>query len=584
MTGLVNYEKRKNLNIFQSLEKIDCTKTQNYIPIYRRFFNLNETNYNNVNFNHTHYIENVTKKLDENMYKCVISHKGKKRDEKVFFKFAPLIDPVKVMIGKYQYDDTIMTLPQLLSTPSSVNAKILDVNNSAYVDGGFAYLSSQLLSSRDFIHGIKYYGSFLSIKKNFKVNVFDDLEYMIKSDYFNKNKNKLFEVENYSDYFDDEASCSNLPPIRIDRTNDKLEIGPIEQIGDEIFDNVFTDIVPKKNVDIDNSTLELISDPLDISSLTKENVQEHNLQSVNEYSRSVKSDSDSSCSSRTSHTNSKDEEELSSDDESGESGDSDDDTEDSEDEIINATMPQFPVQVICMESCDNTLDELIIDDKLNEEKWLSALMQIIMVLITYQKAFHFTHNDLHTNNIMYVHTKKRYLFYKVNNKHYRVPTFGKIFKIIDFGRAIYKYDGKVMCSDSFSPTGDAATQYNIEPYYNSDKPRLEPNYSFDLCRLACSIFDYLVDEMSEIKDLSKCDPVTRIIVEWCIDDNGINVLYKNNGTDRYPDFKLYKMIARCVHKHTPMEQLKRREFADFEFDKNNIAKKEHVMDIDNIAM
>ena len=141
-----------------------------------------------------------------------------------------------------------------------------------------------------------------------------------------------------------------------------------------------------------------------------------------------------------------------------------------------------------------------------------------------------------------------------------------------------------MCSDSFSPTGDAATQYNIEPYYNSNKPRLEPNYSFDLCRLACSIFDYLVDEMSEIKDLSKCDSVTRIIVEWCIDDNGINVLYKNNGTDRYPDFKLYKMIARCVHKHTPMEQLKRREFADFEFDKNNIAKKEHVMDIDNIAM
>ena len=36
---------------------------------------------------------------------------------------------------------------------------------------------------------------------------------------------------------------------------------------------------------------------------------------------------------------------------------------------------------------------------------------------------------------------------------------------------------------------------------NEKKPRLEPNYSFDLCRLACSIFDYLVEDFDEIKDL-----------------------------------------------------------------------------------
>jgi DNA repair exonuclease SbcCD ATPase subunit len=36
-------------------------------------------------------------------------------------------------------------------------------------------------------------------------------------------------------------------------------------------------------------------------------------------------------------------------------------------------------------------------------------------------------------------------------------------------------------------------------------------------------------------------------------------LYKNNGEERYPDFKLYKMIARCVHKHTPHAQLERTE-------------------------
>jgi len=138
-----------------------------------------------------------------------------------------------------------------------------------------------------------------------------------------------------------------------------------------------------------------------------------------------------------------------------------------------------------------------------------------------------------------------------------------------------------MCSDSFQLGGDASTQYNTEPYYNDKKPRLEPNYSFDLCRLACSIFDYLVDSMDSIRDLNKCDAITRVIVEWCLDDNGINVLYKNNGADRYPDFKLYKMIARYVHNHTPQAQLERKEFNAFTISKNKIPNNEKVLNLDN---
>ena len=92
----------------------------------------------------------------------------------------------------------------------------------------------------------------------------------------------------------------------------------------------------------------------------------------------------------------------------------------------------------------------------------------------------------------------------------------------------------------------------------------------------------MVDDLKDIKDLNKCDKITRIIVEWCIDDNGINVLYKNNGTDRYPDFKLYKMIARCVHNHTPQAQLDRPEFKKFETNKSEIPNVEPVMDIDKM--
>ena len=37
---------------------------------------------------------------------------------------------------------------------------------------------------------------------------------------------------------------------------------------------------------------------------------------------------------------------------------------------------------------------------------------------------------------MYSCCKTEFLYYKINNKYFKVPTYGKIFKIIDFGRAI----------------------------------------------------------------------------------------------------------------------------------------------------
>jgi hypothetical protein len=312
--------------------------------------------------------------------------------------------------------------------------------------------------------------------------------------------------------------------------------------------------------------------------------------------------SGSTCSSRTSHTNEND---LSDNEENDTENDEENNTkkisdngsnhsdenevwEDCssetsiEEESLILTFPQFPVQLICMEQCENTFDDLIIRGDITDDEWFSALMQVIMILITYQKMFSFTHNDLHTNNIMYVPTNQKFIYYVYKKKTYKVPTFGKIYKIIDFGRAIYKFNGKIFCSDSFQTGGDAATQYNTEPYFNEKKPRLDPNFSFDLCRLACSIFDYIVDDFDSIKNINDCSPLVKLIVEWCIDDNGINVLYKNNGVERYPDFKLYKMIARYVHNHTPINQLERPEFSKFVISKKNISKNEYVFNIDEI--
>ena len=263
--------------------------------------------------------------------------------------------------------------------------------------------------------------------------------------------------------------------------------------------------------------------------------------------------------------------------------DDEDETYYDEDETLWAVIKEFPVSAIMLEKCDNTLDSLMMgEEEMSDGEWKSALMQVIMTLITYQKVFGFTHNDLHTNNVMFVHTDKTHVYYLFNKKYYRVPTYHRIFKIIDFGRAIYKYKGRIICSDSFSATGDAATQYNIEPYFNDNKPRLEPNFSFDLCRLGCSIFDYFIDNMGDVAKVCKTNAVAKLIVDWVTDDQNRNILYKTNGEERYPDFKLYKMIARSVHKHTPQAQLLKPIFVDYEVPKKKIKTTNRIMNIDKL--
>ena len=153
----------------------------------------------------------------------------------------------------------------------------------------------------------------------------------------------------------------------------------------------------------------------------------------------------------------------------------------------------------------------------------------------------------------------------------------------------------MICSDSYHPKGDAATQFNFGPYLNENKPVVEPNYSFDLCRLACSLYDSFVDDTDvdeddfddkdEMKDyLEKkvaLKDIEDLVKEWCTDDNNNNVLYKSNGKERYPGFKLYKMITRTVHKHTPDAQLEKPLFRKFVVKMRNINRKE-LINIDAI--
>ena len=188
--NIIFYQKRKNSELFKTLEKSDgifLSNPQNYIPIYNRFFSLSETNFNSVNLNNKWYLYNIKNKLEDtnNLFHCRIKNMNtdKIKEKTIFIKLAPLLDPFKFLVGKYNIsDEKLYKLPSLNSNDSDCHSKFLDANNSAYIDGFFVYLTSILKNDFQFNHGLDYFGSFLAIKNNYVLNVFDDLEYLNNSE------------------------------------------------------------------------------------------------------------------------------------------------------------------------------------------------------------------------------------------------------------------------------------------------------------------------------------------------------------------------------------------------------------------
>ena len=59
---------------------------------------------------------------------------------------------------------------------------------------------------------------------------------------------------------------------------------------------------------------------------------------------------------------------------------------------------------------------------------------------------------------------------------------------------------------------------------------------------------------------------------------------KIHDEERYPDFKLYKMIVRKVHNHIPEKELKHKYFDKFIVPKKEIKKGSKILNIDTINL
>ena len=545
-------------NYIQSQDDIEndynpfqINKLQKYNPIYDTLFTLSSKNYNTIQLNHSNHFINT---------QLVVDMSNNEHNQDVFFKYSPLLDPLHYMVGKYEKDKEYihnLPYPTCISKDVSDNviSKISSQHNCSYVDSFFCYLSSMTLQTHHILNCLDFYGSFIGIQNSYKYDVSDDLDYLSSSSFFNDNMNTLFTLENINvDQYHDDESRKKRPKLCISKTNHNITAVSLTEcivdVSDITNDSIDDCIIYDSTFDISGNHLS----------------GDNNSQS---------SDDDSSVAYTTDTDENNENNESEWDTESESSYDSNSTCNPEEEQ--NAYIKNYPIQMICLEKCDGTFDDLFTSGNATLDNTSSALFQVVMSLIIYQKLFSFTHNDLHTNNIMYIETDIPFLFYKYENIVYRVPTYGRIYKIIDFGRSIYRFNGTTYCSDSFGPGGDADTQYNCEPFFNSKKSRIEPNMSFDLCRLGCSIYDFIIPEHLDYTDY---DELQKTIYRWCLDDNDKNVLYKKNGDERYPDFKLYKMIARTVHKHTPQEQLQFPFFNQF-ITKNEHAD-EHLIDINRL--
>jgi len=280
----MGYKKLDNTELFKTLETNDIKSAQNYIPLYKNFFNLSTQNHSKINLNQEFYIETVDAEIQKNKYICKLNNGTLNIKKTSFFKFSPLLDPIKFMCGKYQK----MNISSLKSLPKFENnncdKKLLNINNTAYVDSFFSYLSSKVLYKHKVLHCIDFYGSFLAIKGNFSINIFDDLEYLTESSYFAENCNKLFKLENIDDLICNNSTRNNLKKINISKNNNIIL--NLDEISSLDFENVFDRYIKT-------------SSTCDISTNC---IYERNYGVENTKKLSVKTSKSSECSSNSSHT------------------------------------------------------------------------------------------------------------------------------------------------------------------------------------------------------------------------------------------------------------------------------------------
>ena len=436
--------------------------------------------------------------------------------QKIHVKKTMLLSPFKWMQGDY---GTSLGLPTTTEQASSIHSKLQSPHNAAYLGA----LVASVLSESGCQHFPRVYGVFSAVSQNHTIDISDDYEELCERPWFSQNIGKTFELKLVDRSNEDTMDFSHTRSARaLVQLGDEIELGDVEEL---VTDHVTSSMADLKMVSEEmNETSTELTESSSVSTSYIFNVE--------------------SCDC--------DEEEQEIMDEEPESGDS----------FAWATFSNVPVQLTVMEQCTGTLYELMSKEQ-DTNRHLAWLTQVMFALAYAQRNFGFVHNDLHSNNIMYVPTEKEYFYYNLAGTLYRVPTYGCLIKVIDFERGVTSIrvagmkDSKFFMSDHFSVNDEAGGQYNYPPFYISKYAEVKPNPSFDLVRLATSLFWDLFPNGPDCEEYSQ-NTVFSLFKKWLTLEDGTSVLFGKEDPrhDRYHGFTLYKAIARyCKDTAVPRKEL-----------------------------
>ena len=490
---------------------------------------------------------------------------------KTFIKTVHLLNPIDLIKEKYTIPDHPL-LPQSENTWKKTLLKLHSHNNQAYVDTVANFVLSALRENNLTPHCVLYYGAATGISKKYQYNISLEYDTYRQCRWFWKGMKShsarltvirgdadVEEIPNFEEIYKDITSCpfedtdSEVSEIELEPVTDKdvPEISDVESIKSFTFDNIEEDAQNVK----------------DIFEINKKVTKRVSLKK-NESSSEEESNSDSDG--------------LTSSEGSDESVELDLD--------ICLEIPNMPVILIYQEAQEGVMDNLLDEDEIDEHKrgsqgwearWIAWLFQVISVLSFLQNAICFTHNDLHSNNILWRKTDKKFLFYKAKDGTiWRVPTFGKIFTVIDFGRSIFRLGKHLWVSDDHWPDQEAGDQYNFGPFFDHTLPKNPPNPSFDLCRLSVSLLDGLFDKAPPKKKgkgisiMSQEDtwkvyetnsPLYNLLWSWTVNKDGHTIYEDKNGDEKYEGFDLYVRIAHDIHNAVPKDQIHKPVFSQFKW-------------------
>ena len=497
---------------------------------------------------------------------------GDKDTQDVFChcKIAHLLNPIHYLEGRYSFP-TFNKLPWHDKPYKSAIQKLQSPFNQAYVDALGMYLTSRLVEDNKSPHFLPYYGSVTAIADEYIYNITDDYPSYRNESWFwqaLKKKKVPFRITNQYEpqvaVPDEVVAAITTPPANCDL------------FGDGDGENVSIHSDEDNLLDVRRSA-EVVETPDDIGQV--------------EEAESIKTASEDDIDSA--------------DDDANDDDDCSDNESTGSEVQIGLEFKEMPVLLSFQKEADGVMDDLFFDEEevgakvgtaAWEARWTAWIFQVTVAIAQMQSAFNMTHNDLHTNNVVYTETKEQYLFYKsaVDPKEmFKVPTYGKIFHIIDFGRAIFRVGHRQWISDDYTGDNDAAGQYNFGPIYNPRKPKVVPNMSFDLARFAVSCLEEIFPDQPPKKKRSPVklseepgrtmwettSPLFNMLWNWLLTDKGENVLWDADDEDRYPDFRLYEVIARSCFNAVPSEQLTKVPFSAFRCDAAAVVEGAKVYDI-----